>query len=172
SPFASSAVRPASTNSYSRPHPSASRTCRVASMISGPMPSPLMTAILLVMRFSRMVGPDPAPARSGADYRRSRRRLAVAHGRRHAEGGRCAAGLARFRPSAGQELLQSAAAVGGNEVIETAHVHLAEEDLRHAGAPCALHHFLAPRRIQVDADFLELDAPALQEVLRRHAVGA
>src|SRR5690606_6192079 len=49
SPCFSSATTPASANSYSRPAPSWSSTCRVASMISGPMPSPRMTVIFWVM---------------------------------------------------------------------------------------------------------------------------
>ena len=39
----------ASTNSYGRPHCSASSTPSVASMISGPMPSPRITAMVWVM---------------------------------------------------------------------------------------------------------------------------
>ena len=49
SPCFSSAAKPASANSYCRPSCIASSTCRVASMISGPMPSPRMTVIVVVI---------------------------------------------------------------------------------------------------------------------------
>ena len=49
SPCFSSATRPASANSYCRPSCMVSSTCRVASMISGPMPSPRITVIVVVI---------------------------------------------------------------------------------------------------------------------------
>src|SRR5690606_37338273 len=49
SPVFSWAARPASTNSQDRPGCIASSTCRVASMISVPMPSPRMTEIVCVI---------------------------------------------------------------------------------------------------------------------------
>src|SRR5690606_23203290 len=63
SPVFSRATRPASANSYASPTSIASSTCRAASMISGPMPSPRMTVIVWVIcRF-----------RTGARRRRGRR---------------------------------------------------------------------------------------------------
>src|SRR6056297_2015165 len=47
-PSASCAARPARWSSYSKPQSSASRTRSVASMISGPMPSPRMTVMVVV----------------------------------------------------------------------------------------------------------------------------
>src|SRR3546814_786384 len=49
---------------------------------------------------------------------------------------------------------------------------ITDEDLRHAGAPGHGDHALALGRVQVHPHFLPRQAPALQEVLGRHAITA
>src|SRR3546814_19204593 len=61
SPDLSSATRPASANSYCRPTSSASSTCSVASMLSGPIPSPRLTVMVSVFGGFFLLG-DPEQA--------------------------------------------------------------------------------------------------------------
>jgi hypothetical protein len=80
-------------------------------------------------------------------------------------------GLVTGRPGAcpGLEIGRRAdlvALVQRDEIVATAHMGVADEDLRHGAAAGAVHHGLAFLRVQVHADLLDLlDAALLQQHL-------
>jgi hypothetical protein len=72
-----------------------------------------------------------------------------------------------------QQLRQFAAAVGCHQIVETAHMLVVDEDLRHrAAAAAARQHRIALGRIGIDAHFGPLQPLGLEQVLGRHAVRA
>src|SRR5512135_1392513 len=74
---------------------------------------------------------------------------------------------------AAQQRIELAGAVQRRQVVETADVNVADVNLRHGAPPGLCHHLLALRRVEVDADLLDLrDALRLEQHLGALAIGA
>jgi hypothetical protein len=72
-----------------------------------------------------------------------------------------------------QQRLQAAFGVQGDQIIATAHMRVANEDLRHSAAARDFHHVCALLGVGVDADFFNLrHALALQQLLGANAIRA
>jgi hypothetical protein len=67
--------------------------------------------------------------------------------------------------------LQAAAAIERDQVIATADMGVADENLRHGASTRDLHHVLALLRVGVDADLFDLGDPfGLQDLLGPDAI--
>ncbi|VTZ26758.1 hypothetical protein MPC1_3800003 [Methylocella tundrae] len=72
---------------------------------------------------------------------------------------------------AGQELIELAVVVQLIEIVATADMPVAEEDLRDAGAAGALRQFSAKLPVIIDRDFSEFEILFLQQRLGPVAIG-
>src|SRR3990167_2197516 len=69
--------------------------------------------------------------------------------------------------------IQLARPVERSQIVVSADVRPADEDLRYRAPAGFLHHLLALLRVQIDADFLDVGDPfGLEQRLRAHAVRA
>src|SRR3990172_549319 len=76
----------------------------------------------------------------------------------------------RLRSEQGVELPGAIQCV---QIVEATDVRIADVDLGNGAPAGPLHHFVAPRRIEIDADLLDGgDALGLQQHLRPHAIRA
>ena len=72
-----------------------------------------------------------------------------------------------------EQFIQFAFAVQGSQVIVTAHMTVADEDLRHRATTAAsLQHGLAVLGILIDLDFADSDALAFKEAARALTIAA
>ena len=72
-----------------------------------------------------------------------------------------------------QQRHQAALLIQRDQIVMPANMMVANKDLRHRAAPCALHHGGTRVGVLVDANFVELrHAALLQEPLGANAIGA
>jgi hypothetical protein len=70
-------------------------------------------------------------------------------------------GRIAVKSSRAEQRQQTATAIQRHQIVATAHMRGADEDLWHGTATGDLHHFFALARQHVNADFIELNNTAL-----------
>src|SRR5690606_38833658 len=114
------------------PAPSVSRRRRVASMISGPMPSPRMTVIRCVTLLFLVCSDKPLTDPAACTFLSGQSKQAAYY--------RCCDGLTSHRVHAvggspTQHAIERAFLLERIEVVETTDMLIADEDLRHRATP-------------------------------------
>lgn len=83
-----------------------------------------------------------------------------------------ASGRRSLRRQTCEQRLQTTGAIERNQIVVTAHMGFADENLRHRGALGARTHLCSLFRVGIHSDFFDFDMSAFEKSLGRNAVGA